>query len=252
VLFFLRPGRLISLAMLVAIVGGGWWAWGRLHRSDPASVSDALASVRHAGKAGAGAPAAGVYPLISRGTERIGLGPLTVARTLPATALLVVTAAPGGEREVVLQLSTDHSEGVREHLGADGLYGVYRTLRLGTVGYTREITGEISPPVLLYPKALKVGAKWTSRYAMTGIVFVRDSKVSGKATVSVGGKPVKTWVIDTTETVTGIIHGADHLREWFAPTLGLAVRATFARTLDGTIVNVVQDGFDMASTTPSR
>ncbi len=251
-LFFLRPGRLISLAMLAAIVGGAWWGWGRLHRSEPASLSAALATVRQAGRSGTGVPSAGVYTTIASGTERIGLGPLTVARTLPTAALLVVSAAAGGERDVTLALSTDHSETWRVHLGADGLYGTYRSLQIGTIGYTRQIAGDASPPVLLVPKGIKVGSTWTSRYAMTGIVFVRDAKVSGKETLTIGGHAVKTFVIDTTETVTGIVHGTDHLREWFAPSLGLVVRATWGRTLEGTIVNVVQASYELGSLAPSR
>lgn len=251
-LFFLRPGRLISLAMLAAIAGGAWWGWGRLHRSEPASLSAALATVRLAGKTGTGAPSWGVYTLISSGTERLGLGPLTVARTLPAAGLIIVSAAAGGERDVTLALSADHSELWRVHLGSDGLYGTYRSLRIGTIGYAREIAGEASPPVLLVPKGIKVGSKWTSRYAMTGIVFVRDARVSGKETLTIGAKAVKTFVIDTTETVTGIVHGTDRLREWFAPSLGIVVRATWGRTLEGTIVNVVQASYEVASLTPSR
>ena len=64
----LRPGKIISLAILVAIVGGVWWAWGRLHRSEPASRSAALGAVRDAKGEAAKIPVAGVY--CTRGGRR--------------------------------------------------------------------------------------------------------------------------------------------------------------------------------------
>src|SRR5215218_7067933 len=109
---FLRPGKIISLAILVAIVGGAWWAWGRLHRSEPASRSAALGDVRDAKGEAAKIPAAGVYVYAAGGDERIGLGPLSVGRKLPTDQLLVVTPSPNS-RFVDLRVSTDHSEGWR-------------------------------------------------------------------------------------------------------------------------------------------
>ena len=133
---FLRPGKIISLAILVAIVGGVWWAWGRLHRSDTASASAALADVRDAKGTTTGIPATGVYHYAAGGDERIGFGPLCVGRALPKDALLVVSPSPNS-RFLDLRLSSDHSEGWRIQNSDAGVKGIARTIKVGTFEGTR-------------------------------------------------------------------------------------------------------------------
>src|SRR5947209_7947388 len=106
----LRPGRLISLAILAGLGFGGWWGWHRLHRSDPASEVVALRQVRKAGTA-VGKPLVGVYRYKDSGTDRVGVGPVALSRTLPGRALLVVSVIAGGGRTIDWRLSTDDSEG---------------------------------------------------------------------------------------------------------------------------------------------
>lgn len=247
----LRPGKIISLAILIAIVGGAWWAWGRLHRSDPASESAALASVRDAKGADTGTPRPGVYQYLSGGDERIGLGPLSVGRKLPTSALLVVSPTPNA-RTVDLRVSGDHAEGWRVQSGAAGLKGIARTIRVGTLGYSREVTGNAVPPVLLRPAKMKKGLAWSSIYKVGAIVFHRDSKVLDRATMTVSGRPIRTWVIQTQETVTGALHGDETRKEWWSPALGVDVRVEWHRDLEGTIQNVVSDTLDLKSVAPLR
>jgi len=247
----LRPGKIITLAILIAIVGGAWWAWGRIHRSSPASESAALASVRDAKGADAGTPRPGVYQYASGGDERIGLGPLSVGRKLPTTALLVVSPSPNS-RVVDLRVSGDHAEGWRVQSSETGLKGIARTIRVGTLGYTREVSGAAVPPVLLRPAKLRKGLAWTSVYKVGAIVFHRDSKVLDRAAMTVGGRPVRTWIIEMHETVTGALHGDETRKEWWSPTLGVDVRVEWHRDLDGTIQNIVSDTLDLKSVDPLR
>jgi hypothetical protein len=246
-----RPGKIITLAILIAIVGGAWWAWGRLHRSDPPSESAALAAVRDAKGADAGTPRPGVYQYLSGGDERIGLGPLSVGRKLPPNALLVVSPSPNS-RLVDLRVSGDHAEGWRVQSAPAGLKGISRTIRVGTFGYSREVTGDAVPPVLLRPAKLKKGQTWSSIYKVGGIVFHRDSKVLDRTTMTVSGRPLRTWVIQTQETATGALHGDETRKEWWSPTLGVDVRVEWHRDLDGTIQNIVSDTLDLKSITPLR
>ena len=170
----LRPGKIISLAILIAIVGGAWWAWGRLHRSDPASESAALASVRDAKGADAGTPRPGVYQYLSGGDERIGLGPLSVGRKLPTSALLVVSPSPELAHGRPARLGRPR-RGLARPVRAAGLKGIARTIRVGTLGYSREVTGDAVPPVLLRPAKIR-------RRASPGRRSTRSARSSSTAT----------------------------------------------------------------------
>jgi hypothetical protein len=247
----LRPGKIISLAILVAIVGGAWWAWGRLHRSEPASRSAALGDVRDAKGEAARIPAAGVYVYAAGGDERIGLGPLSVGRALPTDQLLVVTPSPNS-RFVDLRVSTDHSEGWRIQTSDVGIKGIARTIRVGTLGYTREVSGNAVPPVLLRPAKFRRGLKWQSVYKVGAIVFRRESAVVDRETLTIGGRQVRTWVIQTKETVTGALHGDETRKEWWSPSLALDVKVEWHRNLDGKIVNILSDTLVLRSLTPLR
>jgi hypothetical protein len=247
----LRPGKMISLAIVVAIAGGGWWVWGRLHRSEPASRSAALGAVRDAKGTPAGVPRAGVYQYTSGGDERIGFGPLSVGRKLPKDALLVVTPSPNS-RYLDLRVSGDHSEGWRVQTSAAGTKGIARRIQVGTFGYTREVSGDASPPVLLRPAKYRRGLKWQSVYQVGAIVFHRESSIVGRQTVMIAGRQVRTWVIQTRETVTGALHGDETRKEWWSPSLGVDVRVEWHRNLDGTIVNILSDTLEIKSLEPLR
>ena len=248
---FLRPGKIISLAILVAIVGGVWWAWGRLHRSETASASAALADVRDAKGTTTGIPATGVYHYAAGGDERIGFGPLSVGRALPKDALLVVSPSPNS-RFLDLRLSSDHSEGWRIQNSDAGVKGIARTIKVGTFGYTREVSGNTVPPVLLRPAKLRRGLKWQSVYKVGAIVFRRESAVVGRETKTIAGRAVRTWVIQTKETVTGALHGDETRKEWWSPSLGLDVRVEWHRNLDGTIVNILSATLELTKLDPVR
>ncbi len=248
---FLRPGRLISLLLLAAIVGGGWWGWGRLHRSEPASFSAALAAVRDATGPASGPPGPGVYRYTSGGDERIGLGPLSVGRSLPTEALLVVKAGPTS-RDVEFRISEDHAEGWRIERSEEGIRGAARTIRVGTLGYTREVSGTATPAPLLRPAKFRRDLAWSDTYTVAGIVFRRESKVVGREVKTIAGRTVRTWVIEVRETATGALHGSDERKEWWSPSLGIDVRVEWHRDFDGTIVNIVSDTLELQSVEPTN
>jgi hypothetical protein len=248
---FLRPGRLISLLLLGGIIVGGWWAWSRLHRSEPASLAAALTAVRDAEGPENGPPLPGVYRYASGGDERIGIGPLSVGRSLPTEALLVVRPGPT-TREVEFRISADHAEGWRIERGEDGIKGVARTIRVGTLGYTRQVSGSAEPPPLLRPAKFKRNMEWSDTYTVAGIVFRRESKVVDRQVMTIAGRTVRTWVIEVRETVTGALHGSDERKEWWSPTLGIDVRVEWHRDFDGTIVNIVSDTLELQAIDPIR
>ena len=248
----LRPGKLISLILLAAIVGGGWWGWNRLHRSEAASESAARAEVSRSSGGAAGVPKPGVYRFESRGDERIGVGPLTLGRQLPTRALVVVTPRGRALREITTRYSKDHAESWRTESDSAGVKGVYRTLEIGTIGYTKKVTGRVVPPVLLWPRKPKEGQRWEGQYTVAGIVFRRSSTVVGRSSIDIAGHSVKVFEIRTTETVTGTLHGDEDIRQWWAPSLGLPVRVEWHRNLDGVIVNIVSDTLTLENVEPLR
>jgi hypothetical protein len=249
---FLRPGRIIALLILVGLGIGGWWAWGRLHRSGPASESDAVAAVRQSSRPLAGLPRAGVYRYDQAGSERIGLGPLTVGRQLPERALLAVIPGTGAERELRVEFSEDHAETWTVRVGTAGWRGYERSLHIGTVGYGKTISGPATPPVLLRPRKLKAGTRWETIYQVSGIVFRRTSRVIRREVVDVAGVAVPTWVIESSETLTGTLHGDESSTAWWAPTLGVDVRVEWHRNFDGAVVNIVSDTLRLTDASPLR
>ena len=70
--------------------------------------------------------------------------------------------------------------------------------------------------------------------------------------MTVSGRPIRTWVIQTQETVTGALHGDETRKEWWSPALGVDVRVEWHRDLEGTIQNVVSDTLDLKSVAPLR
>jgi hypothetical protein len=248
----LRPGRIIALVMLVGLGFGGWWLWSRIHRSGPPSEASALASVRKAARQLAGVPHEGVYRYDQGGSERIGIGPLTVGRALPARALLAVVPTDRGERELRFEFSEDHAESWTVRVAGNGWRGQRRSLRIGTVGYGKTIEGDAKPPVLLRPRRLKVGTTWESIYQISGIVFQRRSKVVRREKVAVAGATVPTFVIQSEETLTGALHGDESSTAWWAPTLGVDVRVEWHRNFDGSVVNIVSDTLRLANAAPLR
>ena len=50
--------------------------------------------------------------------------------------------------------------------------------------------------------------------------------------MTIGGRPIRTWVIQTKETVTGALHGDEPRKEWWSPALGVDVRVEWHRNLD--------------------
>jgi hypothetical protein len=246
----MRLFRLIPLLILIAIVGGAWWGWKRLHHSDAASVSAAEAAVSKSKATVAGAPRPGVYRYAGNGHERIGIGPLTVARSLPAQALLVVRPLTPTTRDVEWQLSADHIESWQTVTGVAGIRGTSRTLKVGTLGFSQSVSGAAQPAPLLYPRKLKPNQSWSSTYHVSGIVFLRANHVVAEQTMTVAGSAEKVFEIQTKETVTGTLHGTDTFTQWYSPTLGVPVKLAWQRDLDGAVVNILGDTLTLTSVTP--
>jgi hypothetical protein len=248
VLALLRPGRIVSLVLLAAIAVGVWWTWGRLHRSPEASLAAAIRTVKTAPR-GDGRPAAGVYRMRLSGTEEIGIGPLTVDRSLPHQALVVVTGTSGGGREVDLRLSADESEAWQ--VDPTGRIGRARSLSVGVLGRTHAFSGSATPVVTLIAPKLRAGTRWRSTFVADQIAFDRTSRVLQVGHYVVGGVSFPAYEIEAKETATGALNGTTTTRGWFLPRLGLYGRLTIVRQYDGLITSQLHASLILLSQNPA-
>jgi hypothetical protein len=250
--FLLRPLRLISILVLVGLVGGGYWAWQRIHRSDAASQSDALAVIRSDPNQAAGLPLTGVYRYQQAGHERIGFGPLTIVRNLPAIMLVSIAPTAADTRDYTYAYSSDHVEAWRVQTTPSGLLGIRRALKIGTLGYTATVAGDAQPAVILQPRRLGVGSRWQWITTVSGTVFTSASTVRRRGHLVLAGRRYTVFVIQVSETATGPLHGNEQVTHWYAPALGVDLRIDWQRTFSGTIVNNVTDSMLLVAAAPLR
>jgi hypothetical protein len=247
VLALLRPGRIVSLVVVAALAVGGWWTWGRLHRSPEASLAAAIRSVK-ASPGEIGRPAAGVYKMRLAGTEDIGIGPLTVNRSLPHEALVVVTGTAGG-RQIDLRLSADESEAWR--VDPTGRIGHARSLSVGVLGHAHAFAGTATPPVTLIAPRLRAGSRWRSTFVVDQIAFDRTSRVLQVGHYVLGGIAFPAYEIEVKETATGTLNGTTTTRGWFLPRLGLYGYLTIVRQYDGLISEQLHATLTLLSQNPA-
>jgi hypothetical protein len=249
---FLRPLRILSILILVGLVGGGYWAWKRVHSSAAASQADALARIRSDPNHVTGLPLEGVYRYQQAGQERIGFGPLTIVRKLPSIMLLSIVPTTSSTRDETTAYSGDHQESWRVQSTAAGSLGIRRGLSIGTLGYTTDLAGDAQPPVLLQPRLLRVGTHWQWIATVSGTVFTSASTVTRRGHLFLAGKRYAVFVIQVSETATGPLHGNDQVTHWYAPALGIDLRREWQRTFAGTIVNNISDTLTLLDATPLR
>jgi hypothetical protein len=246
--------RILPLAILAGIVGGGIWAWREAHASVPASLGSALDEVRAAKlRSGAAAlPLAGVYHYQAAGDETLAIGPLEIERALPEESLLVVLPEARGARSLEWRFARDSAE--RWHLSASGR-GANMVYRSGTVGvrrFARDYGGQ-TVSALWRPAQPRVGMKWNATYqAGADLAFQRSSTVVRQETLTVGGQRVRTWVIDARELVTGAIDGEARERIWWSPELQLDVKRRIERHLGGTVSHDLNATLTLSSIAPDR
>jgi hypothetical protein len=232
---FARPAFLIPLvAVLVLIAAGAWW-WSRAQTSTP--VSQEQAGQDYGGAADAppvapGGPRAGVWTYAAAGDETVGAGPVEVTRRLPATARVVVRAAPGGFWRT-LALSEEHVEASRFRSRPVGNVLVERVTTIKVAGIGRDDRQLLVPPPLAFPRAMEPGDSWVERYRMDEVQVVTRARVLRSAVVEVGGDQVPVLLIDKKGTVTGPIEGFRDDRLWWSPELQMPARWEIATDLDG-------------------
>ena len=246
--------RVIPLALLAAMVLGGIWAWREANASVPASLPDALDTVREADLAAgrAGLPLAGVYRYKATGEEQLAAGPLEITRKLPARSLLVVLPEARGVRALEWRFSRDSGETWRVADANRGTNVVYRSVTVGVRGIGREFGGA-TVPALWRPRNPRAGQKWSATYRQgDALAFRRESTVQRQETVTIGDQKVRAWVITSKETLTGSVTGEELERVWWSPELNLDVKRTIDRDIGGTISHHLTATLVLESIAPER
>ena len=246
--------RILPLALLAAIVGGGIWAWREAHASVPSSLPAALDDVRSVTTAPARQvlPLTGVYHYSTTGQEVLSVGPLEITRTLPDETLLVVLPEARGVRQLDWRYARDSGETLRLVSQGGGSNVVYRSATVGVRGFSRDYGGK-TVSAQWRPKRPKAGLKWNATYqAGSDLAFRRESQVLRQETLTVGDQRVRTWVIQTREILIGSVDGEERETAWWSPELNLDVKRQLQRKVGGTVSQELTATFMLQSIAPQR
>ena len=248
-----RPLRASLVLLLLVAVGAGFWAWNRAGSSTPVDPGDAVRDFRASGGDGAGPrpgiPVPGVYTMRQSGRERGGVGPVTLSRSLPPTALYVVTLRPGGYREE-LDISEEHVESVDRGGGPAGTRGVPRRTKVTFIGVGRDDRRTMRPPPLRMPRPLRVGATWTDRYVAGTLPITARATVLRKDAVEVDGVRRPVMVIRSVTDTGGTHPGRRTDTMWWSPGLALPLRWTIDMEIRGIARLRTRSELVMASVEP--
>jgi hypothetical protein len=248
-----RPWLLASAALAILLLAAGVWAWLDARRSTPVSPEVALDAFRESGGAPAGprpgVPAPGVYAYGSSGSERGGLGPVGVDRTLPPQALLTVRPAPGGY-EAELALSEEHIEVARHRVAGGWATQAWRRTDITFVGVGRDDRRALEPPPRFMPLRPEVGQRWSSTYRAGALPIMATSRVLRREEVTVGGRGVPVVVVRI-ETETGGAHPGTRVETlWWSPDHALPVRWSIDMDIGGTVTFTSSARLRLVSTDP--
>ncbi|HJP66895.1 MAG TPA: hypothetical protein VKA30_11410 [Actinomycetota bacterium] len=183
----------------------------------PATAGSALAQ-----------PAVGVYRITMSGTESVRFGPLSICnRRLPTATQLSVEHAQGESVTSYafdLPISGDHTERHLYRYDGNRLYLDFEGARVTCAGVAQTSEISFSPPELRVVAPLKVGAEWSGASGDADRTEHYRATVLQTETLSVAGRSVPTFVIETRIDLTGSESGHRLQRWWYAPSLGMPVR----------------------------
>lgn len=248
-----RPLRALLVLVLVAAVGVGFWLWHRAGSSTPVDQDAAVREFRTAGGAEAptrpGMPRPGVYRFHQSGSEQGGIGPVKLSRGLPATALYVITPAPGGYRED-LDISEQHIESVRLRVGPAGAREVSRRTKVTFLGVGQDDRRDLTPAPLRFPRRLAVGATLTVRYAASALPVTVHSRVLRADTVEIEGRRLPVRVVQSVSDTGGAHPGRRTDTLWWSPALSLPLRWTIDMDITGVATLRTRADLTLESLTP--
>jgi hypothetical protein len=229
---------IIAVVVILVIVIGGFLFYRAASDAEEESVDVALEEFRAENPATAapapGLPAMGVYDLAVTGEESISRGPISITRTLPERAPLIIRYQPQGY-ETESRYSDQHTEWVRYDLRADGAYADWAQTKVSAAAVSRTQPRDWHPQPLRLPVAPRVGQTWAGDYRSGDLRVRIESEVLRRDTVAVGQESVPVAVIRSTQTISGEYDGTRTEHFWYAPASALVARYQIESSLDGPV-----------------
>ena len=174
-------------------------------------------------------PATGTYRLAVTGTERATFGPVSVCSSdLPASSAWTVRRAQDGSYVVDHRWypgsAGKHDERHIYRYDGDLVTLEYEQATVTCAGQRQSSEVEFSPAQLRIRGPLVVGASWSSTGGDAERTEAARSSVLRREQVTVGGRAVDTYVVQTRITISGDESGSRVQTWWWAPELALPVR----------------------------
>ncbi len=177
-------------------------------------------------------PVAGSYGLEVAGSENVKFGPFSFCgREFPVETKLVVAPAegePAGSYNFDVRLFPDaagqHDE---RHIYRYGRAGVTQNFESATVTCSgvRQSSEVSYVPVQARVKfPLKVGTTWAGKGGDAERTESYTTEVTGTEALTLGGREVEAYVVETTSEFTGSEKGTRVQRWWYAPAFAMPLR----------------------------
>ena len=201
-----------------------------LPRAEQTGVPAPLATAEAAGVL---LPRYGTYGLKVEGSEKVDFGPLSFcSQSLPSTAKLVIAHAAGeGPTSVNVDLpyfseSGKHDERHVYRYTKDAVFLDYEIATVTCQGVRQSSDTVFTPPQKRVQLPLTVGDTWTNHGGDSDRTEDSSSRVARTETLTVAGRSVTTYVIETTTSFTGSETGSRSQTWWYAPSWAMPVKWT--------------------------
>jgi hypothetical protein len=174
-------------------------------------------------------PTAGGWRYHVDGTRNVGLAGSTQPFSEDVTTQ--VSRTGGSDDAPELRLYTESGAGtVDEHRRYAPAAVDLLSLRVASAGLT--YGGTFTPPQLLLPWPVRIGATWSSDWNTEDTHGHTDARILGERTLTVAGRTLRCYDVQRDTTLTGAIQGTQHERACSNPDLGMTL--TDDQTFQGT------------------
>lgn len=177
-------------------------------------------------------PRTGRYGLKVQGSEKVDFGPVSFcSQALPSSTDLVVSKAQG-ESPTSYDFDLPYFPGQTGKHDERHLYrytdkAVFLDYEIATVtcqGVRQSSDTDYTPPQTRVQLPLAVGKSWKNVGGDSDRTETSTSKVTRTETLTVQGRSVTTWVIETSTTFTGSESGSRTQTWWYAPTWAMPLK----------------------------
>jgi hypothetical protein len=174
-------------------------------------------------------PAAGGWRYHVDGTRKVGLAGSTQPFSEDVTTQ--VSRTGGSDDAPELRLYTESGSGtVDEHRRYAPDAVDLLSLRVASAGLT--YGGTFTPPQLLLPWPIRIGATWSDDWNTEDTHGHTDARILGERTLTIAGRALRCYDVQRDTTLTGAIQGTQHERACWNPDLGMTL--TDDQTFQGT------------------